>query len=265
MQQPNIKLDRYLNKTSLDVLKEGLDRYIVRPANALGLGGFVFDVEGETSVTLESDITDHYVEDNSAIQDHWAVRPVRVTLRSYVGELVYRNERQPIEGLQRVVSKLTTVSSYLPQITDTAERIKSSIADGITFDDAVSNAVNLWDLTKDLNPSATEQQKAYLYFKALQQQRMVVSLQTPFEFLQNMAIESLVARQTEDTRDISDFSITLKQIRTASFVTVPFNAANYQSRNGQQRQEAEEKGKVQGRDTSILYEGVGELRKLFGK
>lgn len=265
MQQPDIKLDRYLNKTSLEVLKEGLDRYIVRPANALGFGGFVFDVEGETNITLESDITDHYVEDNSAIQDHWAVRPVRVSLKSYVGEVVNRTESSTVGDLQKVVTKLTTVIDYLPQVTSTAERIKGQLEEGASFDEAVESAANLWELTKDLNPSATAQQKAYLYFKALQQQRMLVSLQTPFEFLQNMAIESLVARQGEDSRSISDFSITLKQVRTASFVTVPFNAANYQSRNGLQRQEPEEKGKVQGRDSSLLYDGIGELGKLFGK
>src|SRR5580704_11292002 len=36
---------------------------------------FVFHYEGEQSVDLESDITDHFIEDNSPIQDLIALRP----------------------------------------------------------------------------------------------------------------------------------------------------------------------------------------------
>jgi len=50
------------------------------PQNLLGqIGGgqpaLLFHYEGEQRATIESDITDHYVEDNTAIQDQIALRP----------------------------------------------------------------------------------------------------------------------------------------------------------------------------------------------
>ncbi len=43
------------------------NKYIVKPKNAKGIGGFVFDYEGETNVTFQADITDHYLETNDAV------------------------------------------------------------------------------------------------------------------------------------------------------------------------------------------------------
>ena len=49
--------------------------------------GFLFNILGEEVVTLTADATDHYVEDNSAIQDHIALKPITITLHGYIGEV----------------------------------------------------------------------------------------------------------------------------------------------------------------------------------
>ena len=54
---------------------------IVRPQNPpAGISGFLFDVAEDDEFSLQSEITDHYVEDNSAMQDNWAIRPEEITL-----------------------------------------------------------------------------------------------------------------------------------------------------------------------------------------
>ena len=51
------------------------------------VSGFLFDVKGRDELTLASNITDHYVENNSAIQDHIALKPITIRLNGFVGEL----------------------------------------------------------------------------------------------------------------------------------------------------------------------------------
>lgn len=257
--------------TSLSVGKitDAFSKYIVKPLNAYGFGGFIFDVEGETTVQRRAEITDHYTEANEAIQDHMAIKPKRVTLRSYVGELVYREDNATPTNLQSLTRKLTTVNSYIPALTDAAQLIKKTItnASSFNFDNIdlglVNKGVDLWGLTKNLNPPIERQQQAYMYFCALQDGKIPVSLQTPFEFMTNMLVEDIVATQDETTRYVSDFSITLKELRTASTSGIFSEAAGaLQGRAGAQRAETSNNGKVQGveKPVSILY---GLLGKVF--
>tara|TARA_R110000851_G_scaffold306239_4_gene464497 strand:- start:1284 stop:2090 length:807 start_codon:yes stop_codon:yes gene_type:complete len=237
------------------LLKDSINKYVVKPANAFGFGGLVFDVEGETAITTTSEITDHFVEDNSAIQDHIATRPLKLTLTGFIGELV-RDEGNEIAGIaQKAVQKLGTLTAYLPAISASAQQVKSIYEGGIEnfdFQSTLGDATDLFSLVKNLNPTSGKQQQAYLYFKSLKEQKILISVQTPFEFLQNMAIETISAVQEENTNDISSFTITLKQIRFASTTTVKFDKKDYDSKAGSQRSEIEDKGKAQGEDVSLL-------------
>src|SRR5271170_7629799 len=71
----------------------------------------LFHYEGEQTVALESDITDHYIEDNTAIQDQIALKPVMITTHGFIGEL---NDVPPsfLSLLQSASQKLTTISAY---------------------------------------------------------------------------------------------------------------------------------------------------------
>lgn len=241
--------------TDVNLIKESLSKYVVSPLNAFGLGGFVFDIDGDAAQNLTAEITDHFTENNLAVQDHIAIKPLEITLKNYVGELVYRKDAATENVPQQLTRKLTTLTSFLPDLTSAATQAKQLLTADLGDFSEISReeipkltaaAVDLWALTKNLNPSASSQQQAYLFFKALMQQKILVSVQTPFEFATNMAVKSIEARQPENSAYVSDFTITLKQIRTVSTQTVPFNAQDYQGREGAQREETANKGKTQG-------------------
>lgn len=257
--------------TDLNSIRDSLNAYVVSPLNAFGLGGFVFDIEGDIGANLQTEITDHYIETNVAIQDHIAIKPLEITLHNYVGELVDRRNEETNTVPQQLTRKLTTLSNYLPALTQGATQAKEFLTQDLsdTFSefslsdvsDATNSVVDLWALTQNLNPAADSQQQAYLFFKALLEQKILVSVQTPFEFATNMAVMSIRANQPEASAFVSDFSITLKQIRAVSTETVPFNAADYQGRTGVQREQTSNKGKTQGAVTNSstlfdLYEGA---------
>ncbi len=239
-------------------IKDSFNQYIVTPLNAFGLGGFIFDIEGDATVNLTADITDHYLEDNSAIQDHIALRPQRITLRNYVGELVYRLDDSTQTALQKVAQKLTVIGSYLPTLVAGAQQAKQAYeeltSNTINVDivkklfnaPTLNNVADMWALVKNLNPNASHQQQAYMYFKALWEQRILMSVQTPFEFISNLAIESISARQGEASRSVSDFTITLKKIRTVSIANASFDPQKYQARTQQQAETETKNGKTEG-------------------
>lgn len=87
---------------------------IVRPNNPpAGIAGFLFDVDLNQRAELTSDITDHYVEANTAIQDHIALRPETVVLRGLVAELKYTNSKLAV--FNPPANPLPTNLTLLPQ------------------------------------------------------------------------------------------------------------------------------------------------------
>src|SRR5271167_1789126 len=74
----------------------------------------LFNYEGENTVNLMSDITDHWVENNSSIQDQIALKPVEITTQGFIGELNNLPPNSVFQALQQAANKLTGVSAYAP-------------------------------------------------------------------------------------------------------------------------------------------------------
>lgn len=218
---------------NLNAFVDSLSSYVVKPINAFGLGGFVFDSEGETNANLTAEITDHFVEDGTTISDHIAIKPKKITLKNYVGELVYRQDDSTDTPVQKAVQKLTTVSAYLPSITEMAQQVLDLRRTGelnletignLNFSKTINRVTDYWAIAKNILGTGSRQQQAYSYFKAMYEQKLLVSVQTPFEFMNSMAIESITAIQEENEKYVSNFSITLKEIRTAKDIYSPRNS-----------------------------------------
>ena len=129
------------------------NQYILKPLGATGIGGFVFDYEGETSVTLASDITDHFTEANEAIQDHIALHAPRMVLRGFVSELSYVPQGGVEAAIQALADRLGVATAFLTpyspgmqqSITKAANQALSAIN---SIDQAVNRAENLAGLFK---------------------------------------------------------------------------------------------------------------------
>jgi hypothetical protein len=210
--------------SSLSAITQGINQYVVSPIAAFGLGGFVFNAMGEATANLSAEITDHYAEDNKAIQDQIAVRPKRVTLKGYVGELIYNGPGGGNSTLNSLAQKLVGLTSFLPAITASATQVQALVTNPATasFNSVLTTTSNIYGLVQNILGAfgATKnQQNAYNYFKALMQSATLMSVQTPWEFMTSMAIESIVAIQPENSMWISDFAVTYKEVRIASTTT----------------------------------------------
>lgn len=214
----------------IDSLQSALTQYVVSPLNAFGIGGFVFDVEGQSTANLTAEVTDHYAENNSFLQDNIAVRPKQYILRGYVGELVDRVNTDGTSTIATLTQKLTEVNAMLPQLSAGVQQAQGLFAGGgfssfgsaidtLTAADSLGGISSLYGAVKNLLP-ATKQQAAFQFFKSLWMSKILVSLQTPFEFISSMAVINVIAIQQEPSNSIMDFAITLKEIRYAQTKTV---------------------------------------------
>jgi hypothetical protein len=214
-----------------------------QPQNAADQTGqqpppLLFHYEGEQSVMIQSDITDHFVEDNTSIQDQIALKPVEINTDGFIGEL---NDIPPksLQLLQTLANKLTVVDAYTPVLSATALiAYTEALLLYQTTANAVNSAVSAWSslsgqdgenvigsnglgqafdaTTGKVANNQTKQQVAYQQFYGYWNNRTLFTVQTPWAVFQNMAIKSVQAIQDAETRVISNFKVSFKMIRFAN-------------------------------------------------
>lgn len=220
----------------------------------------LFHYEGEQTVALESDITDHYVEDNTAIQDQWALKPEVVTTHGFVGEL---NNVTPkaLQLLKTIASKLTVVGAYVPVLSETALiAYNQAFMLYQTATNAANSAVSAWSSLTGKNISnQNKQQVMFQQFYGYWRSRTLFTVQTPWAIFENMAISRLRAIQDPDTKVITDFEVTFKMMRFATTKTTTGNAAILQGRAAAQAAGLVDLGTSTPPSSISMTEGLGKL------
>lgn len=218
--------------------------------NSVPPPAILFNYEGEQSVTLTSDVTDHYVENNSAIQDQVTLKPEIYKVQGFIGEL---NDIAPaaIALIKTAAEKLTAIGAYSPEISTTAALAYAKAFQAYqTASTIVNSAVGTWSSINGggnagdqgvINGSGiqtgdqktqTEQQIYFQQFYGYWRNRTLFTIQTPWAVFQDMVIMTLEAVQDAETRMISDFAVTFKLMRFASTLTAPnqLTSDNFQGR-----------------------------------
>lgn len=249
------------------------NKYVVKPKNAKGIHGFVFDYEGEASLSFMSEITDHYTEENQAFQDHAAHKPLRITLEGFVGELVQAPSAGVLGAIQTFQSSLTQLPAilgkYTPGVTQTLAAAATKATDVVNqIDNAVNRVQNLIGLFGLSSPGPTKQSQAFLKLWSDWFSSVVFGVVTPYGYLDNMIIENVSIIQPKDTKDFSDFSVTLKEIRVVDQSpsdggsTSATAAANGAGRNGVQMAGTTKKGQTAGTTVPVssLFSSFGHVQ-----
>jgi hypothetical protein len=209
------------------------NRFIVKPGTARGISGFVFSIQDEDRIELHSDITDYVMQDNTYINDHIALKPMVITLRGFVGELV-NNVESGVPGLINTIQgRLTAVSSYLPerstwvqQKISKAQTVLNSAGNFVTdIDNAIKRTQNLMETIGVTSPGKTAQEQAFSKIWSMFSSRQVFTVETPWGYFDNMAIISVALEQDSKTRQYSDITISMKQLQFATVLTAQLSAA----------------------------------------
>jgi hypothetical protein len=240
-------------------------KVIVSKAGKKGISGWLFDVPKEQTLTHDAEMSMHYTEQGSFLNDTRVKKPDQIVLTGFIGELVFRKP-QPgsIEyALQQATNKLGAVNAYLVPFTQGITQKIALITARASYVANQANAIikrasNLVNYFSGNEAVLNAQQKAYLEIYSLWSTGQVVEVQTPWRFFPSMQILNIVARQDETTNDYTDFSITLQEYRTAGVMITAFNSDIFPASEEIQKQPATEQGKLQGKT-----ENVSVLDKIF--
>jgi hypothetical protein len=196
---------------------------LVRPGNPPpGIAGFLLDLAEEDTSELESDITDHYIENNTAIQDHIALRPETITVTGRVAELV--KTVPTVRPISPVPNTMPDIPEMQPEFTDEQQLDQDEVATTTAQDAAaVASSASLFGYYQDQakqQPGQTKQSYIYNFFYQLWKGRQLFSVESPWGIMENMAIQSASAKQGAESRSVTEFTITFKKIRVARAITI---------------------------------------------
>ena len=197
-----------------------------------------FGLAQADSLKLSSQITTHYMEDNVAYQDHWAIAPLSYTMSGLVGEIVYSTPSQWSSFIQdRFVDYLTPLQILSP-----------------TFDSYTQSAINTINAVEasyrryeqiakqffqNLGILPTRQSSQEYLVSALTQlrdNRQLVSVYTPYGVYDNLAIQDISITQN-NSKYQSQLEIQFVQWR--NITTLTRKATKEEMSNVAQAQKAE--------------------------
>jgi hypothetical protein len=236
----------------LQALKDHVKEYFIVGQGTQGLVNLRLDIVGDESLSADCDITDHYVESNTAYQDQISLKPKIYTINGEVGELVWYQKDNASQIFGQVAQRLEGIVSFLPIRSKSFNQMKSEVMKAAQWVDTASNAVSkISNLMSDSFGSVTHQQQAYQELVAIRDGRKPVSVKTPWGILEDYAITNLKLTQPKETKDKSTISITFKQFRTTSVGKVEFDASKYQGNAVYENEPKVDNGKTYGEDKSI--------------
>ena len=246
---------------------------------SFGIAGFRFHIPTREQAKLENEVTDHYVDTNSAVQDHIACKPVQITLTGLQGDYFYSvNEIEDM--LANVTPTLSLVKQFVPKLSAATIQAKQGwlnyqntintgggIGENQNIDPSKTltenttlaskagvlwnslNGVDLFKLFQNLYKLKSAQTRAYLFFEALRKSRAVFSVECSWRSYQNMTVTQVTALRDENA-DITDITVALKQI---SFVqSLVRSYENTAGRTREQLAAVENKGVDKGKEVKTV-------------
>lgn len=189
-----------------------------------GIDGFVFSRVKEEEVSLSSSITDYPVEDGNVAQNVITLNPERVKLSGVVGEITYGGKGLLMQIADRLAPTLVPIGTLLPSLGDMTQNIYQNLRgvigelaelesqlDGIVGA-AKTAAAALGAVNSDVADEMTLQEKAYVFLEACWKSRRLLTIETPWRYFEDMAIEELRFVQPEISRSYSDIEVTFKRV-----------------------------------------------------
>ena len=172
------------------------------------------------TIKLPSQITTHYMEDNTARQDHWAIPPITYTLSGLIGELVYtpptkwsnyvRNNF--VDYLSPLGVLSPTFDSYTQSAINTIQAIEASFNRYKQIITQTLDNINGANIRKD------NQGRVIEWLQSLRDNRQLVDVWTPYGTYYNLGIVDISATQN-NSKYQSELEIQFTQWRNVSTQT----------------------------------------------
>lgn len=214
-----------------------------------------FDIVNEHSINVQNQITDNYLENNTAVQDNIAHSPLTITVNGLIGELVYSPpeatyiDQYISNGInnsakylsQAVGQKLGALPALLPPVSNAMQLARNK-------EDLITDSIKRYK--KILMPTTQNRlREVYSKLMSLRNNNTAFIVKTPFATFENMYIQSLTLTQGNENFT-GDISITLKELRFTEVSTTAIDEKTKAQYNAIARAKVENNGKMQGETVS---------------
>lgn len=242
-----------------------------------------FDTVTDDTLNFQSQITDNYVENNTAVQDNIALAPITITMNGLCGEKVYTlsdalkaeedvikqyNETNRKRELELRNQKLGAIEAYLPKFSNSTAKAqnlyhfaKAAVKKALTVIGTYKSSYQINSqftqysgLSSNIKDSKIRECATYL--KDAWQSRKAFIARTPFGVFNNMYIQSVTFQQGNENYK-ADLSITLKQIRFSDVTTTAADQKVLSQYNQLAQAEQQNNGKAKGlkSEAAKIYDG----------
>lgn len=236
--------------------------------------GYYFDIIREHSVSIQNQITDNYLENNTSVQDHIAHAPLTVSLSGLSGEIFFTPPRQALDTIYTkyntfmqskfnndtmanpylMSDKLLAIPALIPQVDNVTQIAKNAIqyveSSVKRYTKIVKNFINkenkearLWQIYREL--------------KELSDSNTALIVETPYTVLGDMYIQTISLRQGNQNY-ISDLEITLKQINYADVSVTEADQQVLSKYCAYAQAEVENNGKAKSKSVSIAKSALND-------
>ena len=227
-----------------------------------GIAGFKFHVPQSEQVKMESEITDHFMDNNSVLQDHIARKPVTITLNGLQGDYFYSVNRIE-DALALITPTLSLVKQFLPKLRNitmqlhlkktsakyTYNQKTGQLETKIEANKQNFNAVDMFKIFQEMYKLKSAQTRAFFFFDAMWKSKALFSVETSWKRYDNMCIQNLIPIRDKNA-DITEFNITFKQISRAQ--TKYEDLKNAAGRTRQQLMKTQNKGTDKGQKVETI-------------
>lgn len=176
-----------------------------------------FGVCQQNNLTLKSDITQHYTEDNLFVNDHWAVASPQYMISGLIGELIYTRPTSWSAKVESLYSKtgLDTLSKLSPLLSNYTLSVLNIVTKvNSVYDKYTKIAKQTFKDWNNSNNDITNQRRILDELEKIMNNRILVNIYTPYGMYYNMAIVSINIRQNPNSKYMSDIEITFQKWRT---------------------------------------------------
>lgn len=280
-------------KSGVSVTAPAATSEAVQVAELITAVNYYFDIISEQSIELINQITDNYVENNTAIQDHIAQNPLIINISGLSGERVFKynpavanqllaeallqaaktttikssafwelvglgSYAKELNKLSAIPELYPPVSNYMQVAMNAAELVDASITRYANLYNRVfgKEAYNNGEVFGvDVNVlSDSRLKEIYNNLSQLRANNTALVVSTPYGIFSDMYIQSVRLRQGEGVFT-TDIEMTLKQLRFSNVTTTAADKNVMAKLNAYARADVENNGTAQGKNISLLKQG----------
>lgn len=235
------------------------------------LTDYYFDIIKGHTISINNQITDYYLENNTAVQDHIAHAPIVITLSGISGEVVYTSAQAEEDynrelsqatvysNQQNLNNKLTALAILNPSVSNLTQKarnaydyIEASARRYIGILRRFRNSDNPMDRYTGANDTFRETRLQEIHRKLLLLRNNNTSLwvHTPYADYTNMYIQSITLRQNEENF-VTDIELSLKQLNFAEVKYTSVDKSVMSKYNAYAQAKEQENGKAD-TETTLL-------------